>query len=151
MDASRATALALAFLACLFVIIAGKSCADNIQETNKLSHKQTTEASTEYSTIDNTKYLAEHFENEEAANTTEEQTTEKNYIEITNMFGDVIETVPITSEGETVPTTKELSILEGYNQKHQEIEGEDQEEGTEETTFDISGIEVPSKIEIVIE
>ena len=152
MDTSRATALALAFLAALFVIIAGKSCAENINEANKLARKQNATASE--TTVQNTynKYYDEHLRNQETSETVPEITTEKNYVEITNMFHEVIETSMISTDSPPVTTTEQKSILDGYNDRRKQKEEQEASEHnkTETTTFDISGIEVPSQIEIHI-
>lgn len=118
MDTSKVTAIVLAVLVAALVIIAGKSCTDDISSSNQRTHRSTSQINTvatdEYITPMPTAALTE------AA--TEAPTVP--YEVVTNMIGEVIETIPIqtTAEGEEplyTETTVTKSILEQYDESHQ--------------------------------
>lgn len=132
MDTSKVTAIVLAVLAAALVIIAGKSCTDDIASSNRISNRKkniTTIASTAPYTAPDT-----------ATDAPDEPETEPPtlpYDIVTNMIGEVVETIPKATdengEIEVVETTGTKSILEQYDDLHTTTEPPEQET-TEETT-----------------
>lgn len=122
MDNRRSIAIIAAFIAAVLVMMAGKSCSDNIVETNKSNQKkqsknavsdqitppQNSPAPNQASPVQN---------NDEPAT----ESTTADYIAVTNLIGDVVATIPVTTaEPEETPeeqavTTRERSLLEEYN------------------------------------
>lgn len=115
MNVNHMVSLTLALLAAILVIVAGRSCARSIDEANKESRaeKKTYHLITEDPyTKSNQPVMTAAPQEQQPAQTT----TERQYETVTNMFGEVVETIPVTSPEEAnIPTTT-LSILDEYNQ-----------------------------------
>lgn len=115
MNANHVISLTLALLAALLVIVAGKSCAKSIDEANKESRaeKRNYHLITENPyTQSNQPVMTAVPQEQQPVQTT----TERQYETVTNIFGEVVETIPVTSPEEAnIPTTT-LSILDEYNQ-----------------------------------
>lgn len=133
MDISRVSAIALAILAAIFVIIAGKSCADDAVSQNRkrssaASKQQVTAA---FQVEDPTRKATEP-----PAPETVPEATQAMYEVVTNMLGDVIETIPITEavEDNTDATTETKSILEAYDELHEGTTLPPQQEAVPVTT-----------------
>ena len=111
MDNSKIVALALGCVAALLVIMAGKSCASDIQEQNKKS------SGSSYSSVKSTTNNAAPRLIEDPPSPGQgtpvyiEQTeanTESQYEVVTDMLGRVVETIPVTSaENETSAEAEE--------------------------------------------
>ncbi len=119
MEKSKAMAMLIALAAAMLVILAGKSCADDIQEKNKAHRDQSTAVPQQYVTND---YA--YTQPPVTDPVTVQQPTEKMYEEVTNILGDVVETIPITTaspdpaaETQAEIPTETKSILESYNEK----------------------------------
>lgn len=145
LEISRVSAIVLAVLAAVLVIAAGKSCAEDISKTNKQSVSKRPKSTTFYN--DNTDYPYQNDDSYYVYETDAETVTEKDYEEVTNMLGNVVATVPITTTEEVTEavTTKELSILEAYEERHTTTTSEQQDDYGY-TTIDIDSIEIPTKI-----
>ncbi len=116
MNVNHIVSLTLALFAALLVIVAGRSCARSIDEANKESRAE----KRNYHLITENPYTRGEQPVMTAAPQEPQQpvetTTERQYETVTNMFGEVIETIPVTSPEEAnIPTTT-LSILDEYNQ-----------------------------------
>ena len=121
MGTRRIVSVFLAILAAAGVIMAAKSCAKSAVEANKETHKSVSATSSSerpHLITENYDVLTE--ENSDGRPHLIEETTERQYETVTNMFGEVKETIPITSPEEANMPTSTLSILEEYNQKHQQ-------------------------------
>ncbi|MBQ1464460.1 MAG: hypothetical protein IIZ18_06575 [Ruminococcus sp.] len=133
MDNSKVVALVLGCIAALLVIMAGKSCASDIQEQNKKS------SGSSYSSVNPATNAAPRLIEDPpaAVNTpqlieeTDAATTEQQYEEVTDMLGRVVETVPVTQpDAEDIPATDgepetTLSMLdEFYEQQKQNATNE---------------------------
>ena len=118
MDISRVSAVVLAVLAAVLVIVAGKSCTDDIENTNrrtKLKNNKVTTAPT---------FAPEVVPfNAETTPLTEPPTETETlpYDVVTNMLGTVIETIPKSTnengEIETTQSTETKSILQEYEER----------------------------------
>ena len=98
------------------VLMASRSCAKSVAETRKNENRNnlvTTHPVTDQAFTDNyTDYYSEEVSPEES--------TEIEYETVTNMFGEVVETIPVTTPEEAdIPTTT-LSMLDEYNQQFEE-------------------------------
>ena len=120
MDGSHVISLVLALAAALLVIVAGRSCARSAAEANKESHKKT--ATTEQFHLITENQYTQAYQDIMGTVAAEPQpaqeTTEREYETVTNIFGEVKETIPITSPEEANMPTTTLSVLEEYNQKY---------------------------------
>ncbi len=114
--------LALAVVSAILVIIAGRSCTKSAYESNKKGSSQNnttqkyhliTEA--EYGTSDQSVL---GVGSGGSANDPAQGTTEREYVTVTNIFGDVVETIPVTTPEEANMPTTTLSILDEYNRKN---------------------------------
>ena len=119
MDTSKVTAIVLAVLVAALVIIAGKSCTDDISSSNQKAHRST---KSQISTVATEQYIPPMPTAAPTEAATDAPTVP--YEVVTNMIGEVIETIPIqtTMEGiETLSTetTGTKSILEQYDEAHQ--------------------------------
>ena len=132
MDTSRVTAVVLAVLAAALVIIAGKSCTDDIASSNRISERKKN-----VTTIGSTAPYTEPENVTDVPAETETEPPTLDYDVVTNMIGEVIETIPKATdengEIEVVETTGNKSILEQYDDLHTTTEPPVQET-TEKTT-----------------
>ena len=133
MDISRISAIALALLAAMLVIIAGKSCADDAISQKRRSSRPTA--------VQNTAATSPPDERtpQKATQPPVQEATEAAagmYEEVTNMFGDVVETIPITDAAEdmTEEITETKSILEEYDEIHNGTTPPEQEDEAPVTT-----------------
>ena len=123
MDNRRSIAIVAAFIAALMVMMAGKSCSDNIAETNKQNSKKTkASAATEYEPPQQNIPAPNPADNAPAVQEgTTQPETQPDHIDVTDLVGNVVGTIPVTTaEPETLPpeeegTTKERSLLDEYN------------------------------------
>ena len=118
MDISRVSAIALAVLAAMLVIIAGKSCADDAVSQNRRKSRPVIAQNTAATAPPDVRTP------QQATQPPAQEKTEAAsgmYEEVTNMFGDVVETIPITEAAEdmTEEITETKSILEAYNELHE--------------------------------
>lgn len=120
MEKSKLISLVLGIVAAALVIVAGKSCANDIKERNKGANKNQTTTRELHLITDEPATTAAPLETTETA--AETQTIE--YETVTNIFGEVIETVPVTSPEQSDTTaapveaeesTTTLSVLDEYN------------------------------------
>lgn len=109
MPVNKIIAIAVAAIAAMLIIYAGKSCASNIQETNrKNSAEHSSNASVDYNsngayTID----PAFQYADETAAPSEENF---ENVQVVTNLFGEVVATIPAESvTAEQTETTENVS------------------------------------------
>ena len=127
MENSKVVALVLGCIAALLVIMAGKSCASDIQEQNKKS------SGSGYSSVNSTTKPAPKLIEEPPAPAVNNQqaveqtdaATEPQYEVVTDMLGRVVETIPVTQAEEDIPATEEepettLSLLDEYYKQQQE-------------------------------
>lgn len=124
MNTSKIVSLIIAALAAVLVAAAGKSCADDINQKNiERRKKETTEAHS-YHLITETTLPATYEDTDE---NTEDQpqliedpsaTEEREYETVTNLFGEVVETIPVTTPEEANMPTTTLSALDAYNALH---------------------------------
>ena len=135
-ETGRIVGLAIAIIAAALVILAGRSCTKSIMETNKKSRDAATSSTPSYHLI--TDDTAAYSDASSEAPHFIEETTEREYETVTNMFGEVVETIPITSPEEANMPTTTLSILDEYNAMHT----------TEEAQYTTKYIEIPEEITI---
>ena len=125
MERNRIISLFLAFVAAMLVVIAGKSCMEDIAETNKETREKKSANEVHLITEDNI-FSSESGQFIPDSQTmpvqTAEQTTEREYETVTNIFGEVVETIPVTSPEEANMPTTTLSVLDEYNQGKTEAE-----------------------------
>ena len=119
MNATKIISVILAMMAAVLIAMAGKSCAKDAAQKNAERHaRNTTEAPSFHLITDppyeNDDYDAPHLIEDD----TVEAVTEREYVTVTNIFGDVVETVPVTTPEEALIPTTTLSILDAYNQEH---------------------------------
>lgn len=131
MDNRRSIAIIAAFIAALLVIMAGKSCSDNIVENNKTtSKKQSNNAVSDQIPPPQNSPAPNHASPVQDNNEPATESTTADYIAVTNLIGDVIATIPVTTvEPEEIPneqavTTKERSLLEEYNDKQDDSDSD---------------------------
>ena len=131
MDISKMSAVVLAILGAALVIIAGKSCADDAVSQNQKSKAHSTVQQAVPTAAPATHPPAPAAESPTAA----PPATEAMYETVTNMLGDVIETIPITEavEADVNATTETKSILEAYNELHEPATQEDSASATTTT------------------
>lgn len=91
-------AICAALVAALLIIFAGKSCAEDITKTNKKHHRPSASTiSVQQGSVPEAtppQYIPDAY-------TTETSTQE--YITVTNLIGEVVETIPVTTEADTRP------------------------------------------------
>ncbi len=124
-DGSHVISLVLALMAALLVIVAGRSCARSAAKANEESHKKAA-TTQQYHLITENSYTQprqdlmgsdQDFMGTASAvpQSDDEAATEREYETVTNIFGEVTETIPITSPEEANMPTTTLSVLEEYN------------------------------------
>ncbi|WP_028518778.1 hypothetical protein [Ruminococcus flavefaciens] len=127
MERNRIISLFLAFVAAGLVILAGKSCTEDIIEANKESRAKNTTTTEMPHLITETNIISQNYEEvsqdmQSETSLPAEETTTREYIVVTNLFDEVIETIPVTSPEEANMPTTTLSILDEYNQGRTEAE-----------------------------
>ena len=126
MERNRIISLFLAFIAAGLVVLAGKSCTEDIIKANKESRaKNTTTKEPHLITEDNVitptlDQFSTYAQSDTSLPVQEEDTRE--YVTVTNLFGEVVETIPVTSPEEANAPTTTLSILDEYNQGREQAE-----------------------------
>lgn len=110
----RIVAIGIAGCAALLISIAGKACTDNIIESNKeTSKKLNTIADNTYGSMNN--YTSPNMQNTSESTSLDATETESAEV-VTNLLGEVVGTVPVTSatteEDTSNNTTTNNSILD---------------------------------------
>ena len=123
MNSSHIVSLVLALFAALLVIVAGRSCARSAERTNKESRAKNT-TTQQYKLITENPYTTSQQNIADpdiiSSQGSSIDDTTSQYETVTDMFGDVVETIPVAATKATVeadidaPTTT-LSILDEYN------------------------------------
>ena len=117
MNVTRIISIMLGLIAAVLIAMAGKSCAKDIAEKNKERRMSNTSEVPSYHLItdppatavpENPPHLIEETEG----------TTEREYITVTNMLAEVLETIPVTTPEEALIPTTPLSMLEEYEAKN---------------------------------
>ena len=119
MNVTKIISAILALMAAVLIAMAGKSCAKDAAEKNAARRSRNTTEAPSYHLITDPPY-----ENDDGdlphlvEDDTDEAVTEREYVTVTNIFGDVVETIPVTTPEEALIPTTTLSILDAYNQEH---------------------------------
>ena len=122
MNSSHIVSLVLALFAALLVIVAGRSCARSAERANKESRAKNT-TTQQYKLITENPYTKSQqniADPDIISSQGSIDDTTSQYETVTDMFGDVVETIPVSPTKATVeadidaPTTT-LSILDEYN------------------------------------
>ena len=122
MNSSHIVSLVLALFAALLVIVAGRSCARSAERANKESRAKNT-TTQQYKLITENPYTKSQqniADPDIISSQGSIDDTTSQYETVTDMFGDVVETIPVAATKATVeadidaPTTT-LSILDEYN------------------------------------
>ena len=111
MNTSKIVGFAIALIAAILIAMAGRSCARDIADKNENRRQKNTTQAPSYHLI------TDPPANNDPSNTPHliEETTEREYVTVTNMLGEVVETIPVTTPEEAdIPTTT-LSMLDEYN------------------------------------
>jgi len=123
MDQNKGMAILIAIAAAMLVIISCRACADDIRKANSKHHKDSAPTTSEFPSFDysNSPHITDNVTYEPV---TQEAVTEKMYEEVTNILGEVIETIPITTAVQDIPAdetvaieTTTKSILDEYNEQ----------------------------------
>lgn len=126
MERNRIISLFLAFIAAGLVVLAGKSCTEDIIKTNKENHANSATKQEPHLITDDNIFSPDQGQlspnNTTEASEPEEEADTREYITVTNIFGEVVETIPVTTPEEANMPTTTLSILEEYNQGRTEAE-----------------------------
>lgn len=126
MDQNKGMAILIAIAAAMLVIISCRACADDIRKTNNMHRKNSAPTTSEFPSFDysNSPYDPNKATSEPVEPVTQEQVTEMLYEEVTNIIGEVIETIPITTPVQDVPADETIaqvtttkSILDEYNEQ----------------------------------
>ena len=150
MNATKIISFILAIMAAVLIAMAGKSCAKDIAQKNSERHQNNTKATPSFNLVTDprnggsTGEIPHLIEDESSAvgeDGSAEATTEREYVTVTNIFGEVVESIPVTTPEEALIPTTTLSILDAYNQEH----------STEEETTDPPVEHGTVKTDIVIE
>lgn len=131
MKFSTLVAIIFGGAALILMLLASKSCAESIAQSKKdsMRHDTVTTAGIPQLTEDYT-YAPDGY-SEPPVTAPEEDTTEREYVTVTNIFGDVVDTIPVTTPEEAMIPTTTLSILEEYEQNsRKDKEGADMPEST---------------------
>lgn len=118
METSRIVGMAIAIAAAALVIVAGRSCTKSISEANKRSGGSGSSTTPSYHLITDNEPQYSEPPTGEPQSIEETTEPEREYETVTNMFGDVVETIPITSPEEADQPTTTKSILDSYNELH---------------------------------
>ena len=141
MNASKIVGFAIALIAAILIAMAGRSCARDIAEKNE-SRRQRNTTQPSYHLITDPPIQQDPADTPHLI----EETTEREYVTVTNMLGEVLETIPVTTPEEAdIPTTT-LSMLDEYNQQHGELTTSIYEAPYEEIPFvslDSEGFTIP--------
>ena len=117
MNASKIVGFAIALIAAILIAMAGKSCARDIADKNESRRQKNTTQSPSYHLITDAPVPQNPTDPPQLI----EETTQREYVTVTNMLGEVVETIPVTTPEEAdIPTTT-LSMLDEYNQQHGEL------------------------------
>lgn len=117
MNVTRIISIMLGLIAAVLIAMAGKSCAKDIAEKNKERRMHNTSAVPSYHLITDPPATADSA-SIPILTTETESTTEREYITVTNLLGEVLETIPVTTPEEALIPTTTLSILEEYEARH---------------------------------
>lgn len=125
MDQNKGMAILIAIAAAMLVIISCRACADDIRRTNSKHHQNSAPTTSEFPSFDYSNRPDYPNDAVDSEPVTQEQTTEMLYEEVTNILGEVIETIPITTAAQDVPSdetvaveTTTKSILDEYNEMY---------------------------------
>lgn len=114
MNASKLVGFAIALMAAILIALAGKSCAKDIAEKNAERHQKNATQAPSYHLITDAPVQQDPTDPPHLI----EETTQREYVTVTNMLGDVLETIPVTTPEEALIPTTTLSMLDEYNQQH---------------------------------
>ena len=112
MEIRRLTALLVSLVAAALIIFAGKSCMDDAIQKKKESLYATTSP---YGPTPPTVSPTVPYTDPAESSTAEDTSEEREYVTVTNIFGDVVEVIPVTTPEEANMPTTTLSILDEYN------------------------------------
>ena len=132
-DKGRIIGLLIAFAVCILIMIATKSCIDSATEARREAKINATQPTNDVHLITEPYTPPADGEDPQLIEG-ETVTTEREYEVVTNILGNVVETIPITSPEEANMPTTTLSILDEYrkNSKKEEIPSETQPTTTHE-------------------
>ena len=142
MNASKIVGFAIALIAAILIAMAGKSCAKDIAEKNVERHQKNTTQAPSYHLITDAPVSHDPTDPPHLI----EETTEREYITVTNMLGEVLETIPVTTPEEALIPTTTLSMLDEYNKQQGELTTSIYEAPYEEIPFvslDDEGFTIP--------
>ncbi|MCR4639067.1 hypothetical protein [Ruminococcus sp.] len=142
MNASKIVGFAIALIAAVLIAMAGRSCARDIADKNEERRQKNTTQAPSYHLITDPPVQNDPLNTPQLI----EETTQREYVTVTNMLGEVVETIPVTTPEEAdIPTTT-LSMLDEYNQQHSELTTSIYEAPYEEIPFvslDDEGFTIP--------
>lgn len=118
MNVTKIISAILAIMAAVLIAMAGKSCAKDAAQKNAARRSRNTTETQSFHLITDPPYNDDDNVPQLITDPPLESVTEREYVTVTNMFGDVVETVPVTTPEEAdIPTTT-LSMLDAYNAEH---------------------------------
>lgn len=156
MNTSHIVSLVLALFAALLVIVAGRSCAKSAERANRESSAKKISTTKPKSDEEQYTQFQQNIEDQLlAASQNTEVNTDIQYETVTNIFGEVVETIPVTEAAKDtveadVPTTT-LSILDEYNLSIGEDIYEDDDKNDDKEVSTTIYIEPETNITIYVE
>jgi len=127
MNVTRIISIMLGLIAAVLIAMAGRSCAKDITEKNKERRQRNTTEAPSYHLITDPPIMSQpgdvQFTNDEEmpsliVESTSQVITDPPYEIVTNLLGEVVETIPVTTPEEALIPTTTLGILEAYNALH---------------------------------
>lgn len=107
----RIAGIMVAIIAAALIIIGGKSCVDDAIQNKRKSLRATTSPYVPTSPTPPPNMNTAPTEETSA----EETSDEREYVTVTDIFGEVVERIPVTTPEEANMPTTTLSILDAYN------------------------------------
>ncbi len=124
-EKGRIIGLLIALAVCILIMIATKSCIDSATEARREARANATQPTNDVHLITEP-YTQPNTGDDllidgEVPHLIEDETvtTERQYETVTNILGNVVETIPITSPEEANMPTTTLSILDAYRKNSQ--------------------------------
>ena len=158
MNTSHIVSLVLALFAALLVIVAGRSCAKSAERANRESSAKKISTTKPKSDEEQYTQFQQNIEDQLlSASQSAPVTTEIPYETVTNIFGEVVETIPVTeaakenAEADANAPTTTLSILDEYNLSIGEDIYEDDVKNNEKDFSTTIYIEPETNITIYVE